>query len=260
MHRTLAAGIAAATLLAPLPALAQDTPSRTRVGIGPQVTPSFPGSDDVSFSPMFEFSRARGSEIFDFEAPDESIGMPILRSGPFEIGPAFNFQGARGKHEAGVELTKVDFTVELGGFANLWVVDNVRLRAEARYGVNGHEGLIGTLSGDYVARDGDQWLFSIGPRVTFAGNGYESAYFDVTPGDAITSGLPVYDADGGLHSAGAAAAYLQKIDRRWSVYGYVKYDRLLGDGKDSPIVTQLGSRDQFSGGIALFYTFGAARD
>ena len=33
----------------------------------------------------------------------------------------------------------------------------------------------------------------------------------------------------------------------------ISYDRLIRDAADSPIVRQLGSRDQFSGGIALTY-------
>ncbi len=260
MRRTIATAILASAMVAPIAASAQESDTRTRVGIGPQVTPSFPGSDKVSFSPMFELSRAKGDEFFEYEAPDESPSIAVLKSGPFEIGPAFNFQGARDRREAGVELTKVDFTVELGGYANLWLADNLRLRGELRYGVNGHEGLIGTVGADYVMRDGDQWVFSIGPRLTIVNDRYESAYFDVTPGDAATSGLPLYDADGGIHSAGATASYMRKLDRRWGVFSYVKYDRLLGDGKDSPIVTQLGSDNQFSGGIGIYYTFGAARD
>jgi MipA family protein len=260
MYRINFAALACLAFLTPLAAQAQEGPTRTRVGLGPQVTPSFPGSDGVSFSPLFEFSRAKGDAPFEYEAPDESIAFSLIKGSGIEVGPAFNFQGSRGSDEAGVPLTKVDFTVEAGAFAQAWIGPALRIRAEARYGINGHEGLTGTLSADYVMRDGDRWLFSIGPRATFIDDGYASSYFDVTPGDAITSGLPVYDADGGFHSAGVAASYLQQIGGPWSIYGYAKYDRLFGDAADSPIVTQLGSRDQFSGGIGLFYTFGGEGD
>ena len=41
--------------------------------------------------------------------------------------------------------------------------------------------------------------------------------------------------------------------------GYAKYDRLLNDAADSPVVRRFGSRDQLSGGAALTYTFFVGR-
>ena len=65
----------------------QDTqdeePRRTRIALGPQITPSYPGSDDISFRPLFDLSHARGDEEFAFEAPDEGFGFALLRVQPF---------------------------------------------------------------------------------------------------------------------------------------------------------------------------------
>jgi outer membrane protein len=36
---------------------------------------------------------------------------------------------------------------------------------------------------------------------------------------------------------------------------YAKYDRLSGDAADSPVVRELGSRSQLSGGLGITYTF-----
>ena len=41
---------------------------------------------------------------------------------------------------------------------------------------------------DFVARDGDNWLFSIGPRVTWSSNRYQDAWFGVAPLDAGATG------------------------------------------------------------------------
>ena len=71
------------------------------------------------------------------------------------------------------------------------------------------------------------------------------------------TGLPVFDADGGFHSVGAYAGLTHMLGRDWGVYGYAGYDRLIGDAADSPIVRAFGSRDQFSGGLGLFFEFGA---
>ena len=77
----------------------------------------------------------------------------------------------------------------------------------------------------------------------------------VTPAAAVTSGLPAYDPNGGIQAYGATATFLTQLSPRWGIYTYARYDRLVGEAADSPIVRQLGSRDQLSGGVALSYTF-----
>ncbi|UZK68338.1 MipA/OmpV family protein [Sphingomonas sp. S1-29] len=232
-------------------------PRRTRIALGPQLVPSYPGSDSYDVRPFLDVSRTRGDIPFAFEAPDESGGLPLLTKGRFQIGPAFGFEGRRRGREVGGALPDVGFTVELGGFAQYAVTDAVRVRVEARQGIGGHKGLIANISGDYVMRDADRWLFSIGPRLTLSNSRYNRAFFGVAPADAAASGLPAYTADGGLQAVGATAGLLRQLTPSWGVYGYTKYDRLVGDPGGSPLVREFGSRNQLSGGLALTYTFGA---
>jgi outer membrane scaffolding protein for murein synthesis (MipA/OmpV family) len=245
-----------AALACAAPAAAQDEPRRTRIGLGVQVVPSYPGSDEVVFRPMVDVSRAKGEEVFAFEAPDESFGFPVVAAGGFEFGPAINLEGSRTAKDVGAALPKVGFTAEVGGFAQLWLSERFRLRTEARRGIGGHEAWIGNVGADYIARDADDWLFSVGPRATLASRRYQQAYFGVGPEASLDSGLPVFAADGGLMAVGVAAGYLRQLDPRWGVSLYAKYDRLVGDAADSPVTRRLGSADQFHGGVALTYTFG----
>ena len=64
---------------------------------------------------------------------------------------------------------------------------------------------------------------------------------------------PLSESEGGRL---ATASTLFQFTRNWGVLLYGKYDRLTGDAADSPIVLTYGSRDQFSFGGALIYTFG----
>jgi outer membrane protein len=252
------AGALAACLAAP--AFAQDDddagPVRTRVGIGAHVYPSFPGSDGFDIGPMFDLDRARGDEPFRFEGADDSFGFALVRAGGVRLGPVLNFEGSRDAGDVGANLPKIKFSLEPGGFVSFDLADSFRLRAEVRKGVSGHKGWVGLAGADYIARDGDDWLFSIGPRVTWSDDRYQDAWFGVTPADAIASGLPAYDPGGGIHAVGATASFETQLGPRWGIQTYAKYDRLVGDAADSPVVTILGSRDQFSGGLALTYTFG----
>lgn len=234
-----------------------DAPRRTRIGLGPQLVPSYPGSKSVSLRPFVDVSRTQGDTPFAFEAPDESAGFPILRDRTVQVGPVIGFEGRRRSRDVGGALPSVGFTVEVGGFAQYALTDALRLRVEVRQGIGGHKGLIGVVGADYVARDADRWLFSIGPRLTLSGGRYNRAYFGIDPVDAARAGLPAFDADGGVQAVGATAGALRQLTTHWGVSGYAKYGRLVSDPGRSPLVRAFGTRNQLSGGLALSYTFGA---
>lgn len=239
-------------------ASAQDAPAprRTRIVLGPQLVPSYPGSDDLSLRPFIDVSRARGDDPFAFEAPDESFGFSVFRQGGFTAGPSLGFQGSRTADDVGVPIRKVGTTVEVGGFAQYDLTPSFRVRAEVRKGLGGHRGLIGNISADYVIRDRDEWLFSVGPRLTLANDRYHRAYFGVTLADALSSGLPVFKADGGVQAVGATAGFMRQLTPRWGIQTFARYDRLIADPARSPIVRGFGSRDQLSAGVAATFTFG----
>ena len=234
----------------------QREPMRYRVGLGPNIYPKFPGSDGYDIGPLVDFSRARGDNEFAFEAPDESFDVTLLNLDGFKIGPSANLEGSRTAADVGADLPKVGFTVEVGAFAQIPLGEHLRFRSELRKGLGGHGGWISNNSVDLVFRDGDDWLVSVGPRVAWADGEYHESWYGVDAAASVTSGLPVFEADGGIMSYGATASFIKQLSTRVGVFGYGKYDRLTGDAASSPIVSQLGSRDQWSGGIALSYTFG----
>ncbi|TKD52819.1 MipA/OmpV family protein [Sphingomonas baiyangensis] len=241
-----------------VPAVAQDDarPVRTRVALGPQLVPNYPGSDGLAWRPLVDVSRARGDDAFDFEAPDESFGFPLLRRETLAIGPAIGVEGRRTRREVGVALPEVGFSFELGGFVQYEPLPALRLRAEVRKGLSGHKGLIAVAGADYVLRNADRWLFSIGPRVTLADNRYQDAYFTAAPADAAAAGIAAFDARAGINAVGLTAGFIRQLTPRWGIYSYAKYDRLAGDAGRSPVTRAFGTANQISGGIALSYTFG----
>lgn len=248
--------LALLTLTAAAAQAKDDRPSRYRVSLGAEVVPSYPGADHQRVQPIVNLDRARGDDQFAFEAPDEGIAVPLINRHGFAFGPALDFQGRRRAKDVGADVPKVGFTVEAGGFLHYYVAPALRLRAEVRQGIGGHRGLIGEVGADYIARDADRWLFSIGPRMTLTSDKYTRAYFGVTPATTTRTGLPAYRPDGGLQSFGATASALRQFGPHFGLYGYAKYDRLVDDASRSPLVRGYGSLNQFSGGLALSYTFG----
>ena len=146
-----------------------------------------------------------------------------------------------------------------GGFVQFWLSDSFRIRAEGRKGIGGHRSLVGSFGADFVARDGDKYVFSIGPRVSLSDRDYQAAYFGVNPGEAARTGLPVHRPGSGVHAVGVTSGMTYSLNERWGLVGYVKYDRLVRDAARSPFIRAFGKRDQISGGLGLTYTFGRQR-
>lgn len=260
------AGAALFTLCA-VPAAAQDRNDRddpdrassgwiVTVGAGAQAYPKFPGADDLGVFPMPIVGLRRAGEPVPLEAPDEGFGFGLLGDdSAIDIGPAINFQRRRRDDDVGAAVGDVGWTVEAGGFVQAFVAENFRIRAELRQGFGGHDGLLGDLGADFFVRGDGDTVFSIGPRVRWADNDYMDAYYGVLPAVAAQTGLAAFDPDSGIHAVGAAAGLRLDVGGGFAIHGYARYDRLMNDAADSPIVAGFGSRHQLGGGIGLSYSF-----
>ena len=258
MTRILAAAlITVATLLPAQQAMAQDSYDlRVRVGVGAQSVPRFPGADENQWRLLPKVSFARGKNPFSVSSPDQSFGVGLVSSGGFSAGPVLNIVGSRKQSEVGVPVGTVKTTIEAGAFAQYDLGESFRLRSEVRKGLGGHSGLVGSLGADYITRDADRYTFTIGPRILMSDSRYQRAYFGVTPGAALASGLPAYRPGGGIHGVAlASGGTMQFGDSPFGLFGYARYERLVGDAAKSPIVRELGSRNQYSAGLGLTYTF-----
>jgi MipA family protein len=222
-----------------------------------QWVPTFEGSRRHEFSGMPVFSIRRFGTPYRFRSPRDNISFAIIEGNGLYAGPVGKFVGSRDRSDdrALRGLRDVDWAVELGGFAEYWWTPWLRTRAEVRQGLGGHRGMNADLNADIVIPVTQQLTFSAGPRVTFSSSGAVDPYFRITPGQAVTSGLPVYDPGGGTRSYGAGAQVRYLWTPQLASYAYVEYDRLTGDVARAPLVRQRGSVNQTRVGLGLTYTF-----
>ena len=236
-----------------------DAPKRdllVTVGLGAQVTPKYPGADSVELGPLPGISIRHVGDPVNFAAADQGSSIGLLGSkSHVNFGPVIRLQGKRKQKDVGAPVDPVGFTVEAGGFFQAWLTKGLRFRAEARKGLGGHKGWVGQVGIDAVFRDDDRTIFAIGPRVYASNARYQRAYFGVSPAAAVRTGLPIYTPGGGFHGVGAISSFIHQFSPTWGVAGYVGYQRLTRNAGNSPLVRAFGSRDQFSGGLALTYTF-----
>jgi outer membrane protein len=258
-----AAGLSLAVLSSP--AKAQTDPPQPKpdwiitVGGGAQILPRYPGADEILVTPMPVFGFRKDGDPLTFGAADQGFGLDFSHSKTIDIGPVIQLQSSRREKDVGAPVGKVPFTVEGGAFVQAYVAPYLRLRAEARRGLGGHKAWVGDISADFVARDGDRTIFSLGPRLRLSDAKYQRAYFGVTPAAATATGLPVYRPGGGIHAIGIASSITHQFNFTWGLRGFAGYDRLVGNGDDSPLVRRYGDRNQFSAGLGLSYTFRVRR-
>ena len=148
--------------------------------------------------------------------------------------------------------------MRLGAFAEYYPLQFLRTRAEVLQGVSGADGLTVNLMADYIYRPNQSWLFTAGPRLQFANTQYELTFYSINASEAVASGLTPYHASGGLNSAGANATARYYFNDRFSVRGFVEWDRLVDDAANSPLVKAKGSEDQVQFGLGAAYRFNYA--
>lgn len=267
-ERPVMRGAAAMTVLLAMvsvPAAAQsgsDKPKRDliiTVGAGAQILPRYPGADEIRVTPLPYFAFRHDGDPVSFGAADQGSGLDLVPSKKFGVGPVVQLQSSRRNKDVGAPVGKVPFTVEAGAFVEAYAAPYLRLRVEGRRGVGGHDAWVGDVSADFVARDGDRTIFSLGPRLRLADAKYQRAYFGVTPAAAIATGLPTYRPGSGIYEMGLASSVTHQFNFTWGFRAFAGYDRVIGDAGRSPLVRRYGERDQFSGGLALTYTFRVRR-
>lgn len=219
------------------------------------VAPSFPGAAQLRPYPFPSVSFRRVGEPELFSTPDEGFGLPIYDGGVFRIGPVANFVFPRGQRDGLFGLRRIDLTHEIGGYAELHPFDHFRIRAELRQAIDGHRGFVAALYADAYDPLGP-FRISLGPRLNFADNRYANSYFSVTPFEAVVNGrLTPYTATGGFTSAGGVATIRYDFNEMTSATIFGGAQRLLGSVGDSPIPQLIGSRDQWTAGLAIARSF-----
>ena len=259
--------IAAATLAASLlaaPATAQEPDKNDTslviltVGAGARLGPEFPGAKDQKLRPwpLLDVRKVGTDPVFG--TPDQSLGFSLLKSEGFRAGPALRLGQSRDEDDAIEGIGDVKRSVEIGGFAEYYLSSNVRTRGELRKGIGGHKGMLADIGADMIVGKVTQpFHFSIGPRARLADSRYVRAFYGVNAEQSAATGLAMHDPDGGLHSLGALSSMKYRMSGGLGLQGFARYERLLGDAADSPLVrSSVGSRNQFEIGAGLTYTFG----
>jgi outer membrane scaffolding protein for murein synthesis (MipA/OmpV family) len=226
------------------------------------VSPEWLGSDKfgVVVYPSLSFRRAGTPERFS--APDDGLSIGVMAAPWLRIGAVARYRGGRfdGDDRRLTGIRDVGNALEPGLFAEIWPLgDTFRTRIEVRRGMFGHHGFVGTFAADVVQRTG-AFTVAVGPRLTIGDGDFMKRYFSVSPLEAtLNPNVTAYSAGGGAASAGLAGSLTYRVNEAWSTTVHGGYERLVGDASSSPVVRNIGSRDQFTFGLSATYSFGFSR-
>ena len=98
-------------------------------------------------------------------------------------------------------------------------------------------------------------IISHGPHATWANSDHMQTYFGIDSRQAANSVYQIYDADSGVQDIGYSITTKYRLTNHINLMVSGKYDNLLSDAADSPLVDQEGSDHQFSILTGVTYRF-----
>lgn len=225
--------------------------------------PEYSGSDDsetgIAPAGRYYFSGLRYAELL---GPELSININDAEA--LQYGPRFQYRFGREDIDDDVvdKMQEIDDTYELGVFikSSTQIGDNPLHRlnfiGDVTFDVGGeHDGYFASARVSYFRPVAKAMVFHIGGAVGYASSDFMDTYFSVDAKDAVLSGLPFYEASSGVHDYRVTFGLMQHLSPHWHIGIGGRYQRLLNDAQDSPVVDLRGDRDQWIYGVGVGYVW-----
>lgn len=282
MIRTPRAMAAIALLsLTTAPAFAQDEARQQTafdgdyltVGVGGAFGPSYEGSDEYVFFPAGAvMGRIAGIGIAPRAAGIalDFINDPTGEKVSLQFGPVVRTRFDRNrqiKDPAIYALGKKNVAVEVGGNVGLSIngitnpYDSLSFSVDVRGDVaNAHNGFVIAPTASFQTPLSKASFVSLSVSAEHVDDKYARYYYSVTPAGSLASGLAPYEARAGWKNIGVGLIGAYDLDGDlanggFAVFAGTNYSRILGNFERSPIVSDRGSPNQFTGAVGIGYTF-----
>ena len=238
-------------------------------GVG--ITTDYEGSDDYRLIPAAAI-RGRYHGIA-FTTRGAYLYVDVIPRGTakvdFEVGPVIGarFNKRRHIHDDVVELLpKTNTAIEAGAFAGIGIngltnlYDRLAFRVDVLHDIgNAHESTVWSPNIEFSTPVSRSTYIGLNAGLEFVSNKYADYYYTITPTASLASGLPAFDADGGLKNWKAGLLVNQSLSgdllHGFSIFGTGQYSHLQGDFRRSPIVSIRGSASQWLGALGVAYTW-----
>ncbi|MDP1605692.1 MAG: MipA/OmpV family protein [Rhodocyclaceae bacterium] len=229
------------------------------VGLGVGVRPEYEGAKDRKTALMPNINLFYGDTLF---LTNMTAGANLFKHSTAQglnitAGPLLALRRGRDQddNDALRGLGDIDPALDAGGF--------VRFRKQGwQASVDVRQNLTNTDQGATVNFSAGYGM-PLSPRLrlrtnldtTWASADYMKTFFGIDALQSAQSGIAQYAAGSGFKHVGASLMADYSINREWAGFASLRYKRLLGDAAASPIVANLGDKDQVSASIGIKYRF-----
>jgi outer membrane protein len=225
--------------------------------VGAASVPDYEGSDDSRVVPMLML-KGRYDSGRSFSLLGTKLKVNLVPSTTYSFGPVLNYRMGRDE----VDNDRVDAMKDIDPAFEAGIYGGVDIRSwqlgvELLSDVSGeHDGMLAQVSAGYNWKATEH--LSIFPKIytTYADDDYMDTFFGVDDANRGSSGLPDYDADGGLKDVGLNLIVNYTPWLHWGLTGVLSYSTLLNDAKDSPLVDDEGNDRQVYFGLMGTYRWG----
>ena len=227
------------------------------------MVPDYVGSDDatIAAAPAGRFTFGKNQEI---KLVATTLSSNLLGHEFLRLGPTINYRfGRKSVDDELVDLMNdIDGTFEVGATVGLDFRNDTNPRF--RFGVfleflqdvgDGHEGTVVTGTLQYWKPINRAWDFGLRTGLTYGSGDYMNTYFGVSAADSARSGLPQFSAGDGLRDVTVTPSLMLHLSEKWHVGGFLRYQRILSNAADSPVVDQRGTPDQIWFGLGAAYSW-----
>jgi outer membrane scaffolding protein for murein synthesis (MipA/OmpV family) len=227
------------------------------------LVPDYIGSDDYTIAGA-PAGRITFDSKRDLQLKATSLTSNLINHEFFRFGPAINYRFGRDDVDDDiVDLMKdIDGAFEIGAVMG-WDFSNDS-NPRYRFGVfleflqdvsGEHDGYLVTGTVKYWKPLGRAFDFGLQGGVSYGSQDYMNTYFGVSASDSALSGLPTYSANDGIRDVTITPSLIYHLSKKWHVGGFVRYQMILSDAADSPLVDQRGDANQILVGLGLAYSW-----
>lgn len=238
---------------------------RFSVGLGIAFAPDYVGSDDYTFAALPKARAQKGPFYADLTGP--YVTSNVLPTTTWQMGPAAQYiRGDRCNAEDSVvnNMHCQSDSLMLGGIGgyNFRLSETSRLTPRVRMLAD----VAGASDGytiepqiEYAERLDKDWGLLVQTNMIISSDGYADYYFGVDSQQSRRSGLQQRNAEGGIQQAGFTVVGRYDINEHWNLDLIGRYQRLVGDAADSPLVEgtndSRGNANQLIFGVLAAYNF-----
>jgi outer membrane scaffolding protein for murein synthesis (MipA/OmpV family) len=245
------------------------------IGLGVFSVPDFYGSDknEAAVAPIIHYNFDAWGNPMYVQVIGPEIRLNVVPRKDWRAGPLIRWRNRRDDdvdNNVVKRMQPIASATEIGGFVAYHMpldanpLHKVVFTGDVTWNTNNvYDGATGNVRATYyhpfeAGLGGKPLIGSVGFGLFFASDHFADRYFGVRGSDVALfperNGIP-YRADGGLMSIKIPFTLTSQIDPKWLVTLGGRYEHLLSDAKDSPVIERHGNENQWIIGIAASYAF-----